>query len=118
MSAPFERGAVVIVRLDPTEGSELGKTRPAIVVSNDVACRLDGVVQLVPVTRLSGRPLRPYESRCGSETSGLAKPSRAVANQIRTVSKYRIRSVVGCLTPTEMADLECARRIQLALDPG
>lgn len=116
MSPPLERGIVLSVRFDPTEGREIRKTRPAIVVSNDVACRFDAVVQVVPVTTLPDRELRPYESRCGSRNSGLASPSRAVANQIRTVSRNRIGQTIGRLTPGETADLNRALRIQLALD--
>ena len=44
MSSALERGIVASVRFDPTEGREIRKTRPAIVVSNDVACRFDAVV--------------------------------------------------------------------------
>ncbi len=116
MSRPLERSIVVRVRFDPTEGSEIRKTRPAIVVSNDVACRFDAVVQVVPVTNLPDRVLRPYEAHCGSRASGLARPSRAVANQIRTVSRNRIGQTIGRLTPDETADLDRALRIQLGLD--
>ena len=105
MSASLERGIVVNVRFDPTEGREIRKTPPAIVVSNDIACRFDAVVQVVPVTTLPDRELRPYEARCGSDASGLAKPSRAVANQIRTVSRNRIGRTIGRLTPDETVAL-------------
>jgi len=111
----LERGAVVTVRLDPAEGSEIRKTRPAVVVSNDVACRFDAVVQVVPLTRLPDRELRPYESRVGSAESGLAKPSRLVANQVRTVSRQRIGEVLGRVTEAEEEDLDRTLRIQLAL---
>ena len=93
-----------------------GEYEQAVVVSNDVACRFDAVVQVVPVTTLPARELRPYESRCGSAASGLAKPSRAVANQIRTVSRNRIGQTIGRLTPGETVELDRALRIQLALD--
>ena len=116
MSTPLGRGMVVSVRFDSTEGREIRKTRPAIVVSNDLACRFDAVVQVVPVTTLPDRELRPYESRCGTRASGLAKPSRAVANQIRTVSRNRIGQTLGRLAPEETAELDRALRIQLALD--
>ena len=117
MNAPLARGMVVRVRLDPTEGREIRKTRPAVVVSNDVACRFDAVIQVVPVMNLPERSLRPYESRCGSPASGLARPSRAVTNQIRTVARNRIGGVLGRLAPDEVAALNEALRIQLALDP-
>ena len=117
MSSVLARGTVVQVRFDPTEGREIRKTRPAVVVSNDAACRFDAVVQVVPITSLPQRALRPYESRCGSQASGLARPSRVVANQIRTVSRQRLGHVIGHLTPEEAAAVNRALRIQLALDP-
>jgi len=115
MSQPMERGAVVTVRFDPTEGREKRKTRPAVVVSNDIACRHDAVVQVVPLTQLPERPLRPYETRVGSQESGLAKPCRSVANQLRTVSRERIGRVVGRISSNEEAALDRALRIHLAL---
>lgn len=115
MTTRLARGTVVRVRFDPTEGREIRKTRPAIVVSNDAACRFDAVVQVVPVTHLPDRDPRPYEARCGSRESGLVKPSRAVANQIRTVSRHRLGPVIGRLTSDESAALDHALRIQLAL---
>ena len=59
MTRRLERGSVVLVRFDPAEGREIRKTRPAVVVSNNAACRFDAVVQAVPVTRLPERDLRP-----------------------------------------------------------
>ena len=115
MSERLERGTVVTVRFDPTQGSEIRKTRPAVLVSNDVACRFDAVVQVVPLTRLAERELRPYESRIDSAGSGLAKPSRLVANQVRTVSRQRIRAVLGRVSDDEEQALDRALRIQLAL---
>ena len=103
------------VRLDPAEGSETRKTRPAVVISNRAACRFDAVVQVVPVTDLPDRALRPYESRVDSLRSGLAKPSRLVANQLRTISKERIEAVLGELEPDELRDLDRAVKIQLGL---
>jgi len=115
VSAALERGAVVTVRFDPAEGSEIRKTRPAVVVSNSAACRFDSVIQVVPVTGLPGRALRPYETEVGSPRSGLAKPSRLVANQIRTISKGRIGKVLGRLTEAEEEAVDQAISIQLGL---
>jgi mRNA interferase MazF len=115
MTRSLDRGAVVSVRFDPAIGSEIRKTRPAVVVSNDAACRYDAVVQVVPVTRLPGRELRPYEAEVGSSGSGLAKPSRLVANQIRTISKKRIGEVIGEIDEKEQRALDSALAIQLGL---
>lgn len=111
----LSRGAVVSVRFDPAEGREIRKTRPAVVVSNAVACRYDAVVQVVPLTALPDRQLRPYESRVDSPESGLHKPSRLVANQVRTISKRRIERALGQVSESESLALDRALRIQLAL---
>jgi len=109
------RGNVVRVRLDPGEGREIRKTRPAVVLSNNAACRFDSVVQVVPITALPNRPLRPYEARVDSESSGLSKPSRAVANQIRTITRHRIKKCMGRLSPTELEDVDRVVAIQIGL---
>ncbi len=114
----MKRGDVVRVRLDPGEGHEIRKTRPGVVVSNNAACRFDAVLQIVPITRLPDRSLRPYESRIDSPTSGLTKPSRAVANQIRTVAKHRITKQIGRLTSLELSGIDRALGIQLGLKTG
>jgi mRNA interferase MazF len=109
------RGDVVRVRLDPAEGREIRKTRPAVVVSNNAACRYDSVVQVVPITRLPDRELRPYECLISSETSGLTRDSRAVANQIRTVARHRVSKGIGRLTTHELGSLDRSVAIQLGL---
>lgn len=115
MTADLQRGAVVTVRFDPAEGSEIRKTRPAVVVSNNAACRFDAVVQVVPVTGLPDRQLRPYEAFIDSDGSGLTRPSRAVTNQIRTITKRRIGRTLGRISSAEESALDTALKIQLAL---
>ena len=114
----MKRGDVVRVRLDPGQGREIRKTRPAVIVSNNAACEFDSVVQVVPITRLPDRPIRPYESPVDTGASGLAKPSRAVANQVRTIAKHRITASLGELTPDELHTLDRALSIQLGLPQG
>lgn len=115
MSHDIARGCLVLVRFDPAVGSEIRKTRPAVVVSNHLACRYDAVLQVVPVTRLPDRDLRPYETLADSLASGLTKPSRIVANQIRTIARSRIDGVLGQLEAAEERALDRALRIQLGL---
>ncbi|MDX2438885.1 MAG: type II toxin-antitoxin system PemK/MazF family toxin [Acidobacteriota bacterium] len=73
------------------------------------------MVQVVPITGLQERPLRPYEALIESGSSGLTKPSRAVANQIRTVAKRRLSKRLGALSPPEIEALDRAIAIQLGL---
>jgi mRNA interferase MazF len=113
MKSKLARGEVVRVRLDPGQGREIRKTRPAVVLSNDAACRFDSVIQVVPITSLTNRDLRPYEAKIGSKSSGISKRSRAVANQIRTVAKHRITKRLGRLSAAELEEVERAVSIQL-----
>ena len=115
MKNSLNRGDVVRVRLEPGEGREIRKTRPAVVFGNDAACRFDSVVQVVPISALPDRSLRPYEALIEPEASGLTKPSRAVANQIRTVAKRRISKRLGHLSPAELDGVDRAVAIQLGL---
>ena len=115
MSSNLERGAVVTVRFDPSVGTEIRKVRPAVVVANDIACRFDSVVQVVPCSSLPDRPLRPYESWVGSSMSGLDRASRLVTNQVRTVSRRRIGAVIGRIDSAEEQALDRALRVQLGL---
>ena len=115
MKTELARGDVVRVRLDPAEGREIRKTRPAVVVSNNAACRFDSVIQVVPITGLPDRPLRPYEALIDSEACGLGKPSRAVANQIRTIARHRVTKREGRLSTADINAVDRAIEIQLAL---
>ena len=115
MKTAVTRGDVVQVRLDPAGGREIRKTRPAVIVSNQAACRFDSVVQVVPITSLQSLPPRPYESPIDSVSSGLSKPSRAVANQIRTVAKHRLAKRLGTVSAQELEAVDRAIAIQLGL---
>lgn len=105
------RGEVWWVAFDPAIGGEIRKTRPAIVVSNDAANRTINRIQVVPVTS-NVRRLYPAEAYV---TVGGAR-HKAMADQIATASKLRLRERIGKLDPQEMAAVERAIKIQLGLE--
>ncbi len=96
--------------LDPALGTEIGKTRPAVVVSND-ACNAKGRrVVVLPVTS-NVESLYPGEARITVR----GRPARALGDQVRAVDRRRLTSRITVLPREEAAAVEEALRITLAL---
>ena len=115
----MRRGDVVWVDLDPAQGAEASKLRPAVVVSNDgantTADRLGrGVLTVVPVTSNTER-VYPFQVLIPTERSGLPRESKAQAEQVRALTVGRVRRVVGRLPDDLMARLDDALRLHLGL---
>ena len=113
------RGEIRVVNLDPARGSEANKQRPAVIVSNDgangTAARLNrGALTVVPVTSNVTR-IYPFQVMLPASESGLARDSKAQAEQVRSIAVERIGRQVGQLPPSLMAELEEALRLHLDL---
>jgi mRNA interferase MazF len=113
------RGEIRLVDLDPSRGSEAGKRRPAVIVSNDaantVAARLGrGVITVVPVTS-STASVHPFQLLLPAAETGLPRDSKAQAEQVRSVAVDRVGPVLGSLDAGLAAALDEALRVHLAL---
>lgn len=115
-SAYPKRGEIWLVALDPTVGSEIGKTRPAVVLSNDRNNEFAETVTVLPVTSKSEK-IYPFEAAIPAGPSGLRVDSKAKADQIRTVAKARLRKRLGALDEKHLASVERAALIHLGM-PG
>jgi mRNA interferase MazF len=111
----IKRCSVCLVNLDPAKGSEIAKTRPAVVVSNDINNEVAETITVVPITKSKGK-VYPFEVFIPSGTGGLDINSKVKANQIRTISKSRINSVIGDLSNDYMDMIEKAIKIHLDID--
>jgi mRNA interferase MazF len=100
------------VTLDPTIGTEIRKTRPAVVVSNDSCNTYGSRVVVLPVTS-NVSSLYPGEARV--EVGG--KPCRVLGDQVRSIDKARLKTRLGRLTADEIRDIDMALRITFDLRP-
>ena len=82
------------VNLDPTIGSEIKKTRPAVIVQNDVGNQYSPVTIIAPITS-GDKAIYPVEVEIKSPDGGLVNDSLILLNQIRTVDQRRLVKRLG-----------------------
>lgn len=106
----MKRGEVWWVEFDPAVGSEIRKTRPAVIVSNDAANRNLARVVVVPVTSNTGR-----QYPCEAVVTVGGQSSKAMADQIMAADKSRLKSQLGTLSKVDILAVEDAIKVHLAL---
>ena len=110
----LQRGMVILVNLNPTKGSETGKIRPCIIVTNDTYNKRVPVIQVVPITVWSERKNRIVTNISISPTStnGLSKKSIADCLQTRPIDHaHRLVKIIGYLSDEKMLEIDRALRL-------
>jgi len=105
-----KRGEVWWVNFEPAVGGEIRKKRPAVIISNDAANKYLNRVQVVPLTSRVGH-VYPSEALVLLGD----KQSKAMADQLTTVSKQRLINRVGRLANADLRKVEQAVKVQLGL---
>lgn len=124
MKTSMLRGEIWLVRLDPTEGSEIAKTRPTLIVSNDDIGILPLKV-IVPITVRLWRSEALWKERYAhrpwmvklplDDQNGLTKDSAADCFQVRSISETRFVRRLGSISDSHMQKLSNSLRIVLSL---
>lgn len=104
------RGEIWWVNFEPAIGSEIRKTRPAIIISNDIANKNLSRVVVVPLT---SKIDKVYPGECLVDTGN--KMAKAMSDQIQAVDKRRLSSKMGILSASNMVAVEEALKLHLAL---
>ena len=104
------RGDVWWVSFDPSIGGEIQKTRPAIVVSNDAANSALNRVIVIPIT---SQVAKVYPGEVVIIVNG--EQRKAMADQIMTASKQRLKNKLGNLSRADVTAVESAVLLQLGI---
>lgn len=110
-----KRGEVFLVDFDPTVGSEIQKTRPALIIQNDIGNRYSPITIVAAITSFDGSKLYPTEVKLEVLDAGLDHDSVVLLNQLRSIDKQRLVRKLGTLGEQRMEEVAAALLISLGL---
>ncbi len=113
--ALLQRGDIWLVNFDPTIGHEIKKSRPAVIIQNDIGNKYSSITILAPITSQGTDKIYPIEVLLTKENSGLIKESKVLLNQIRAVDKKRLIKKVGRAHEEIVSRIDEALKISLGL---
>ena len=98
----LKRGDIYLVNFDPTIGAEIKKTRPALILQNDIANSYSPITIVAALSTQFKKPLYPTEVLIQAKESSLGKDSVVLLNQIRSVDGRRLVKRLGTLSTDTM----------------
>ena len=111
----IKRGDVFLVNFDPTLGAETKKTRPALVVSNDISNTHSPIVSISPITSNVTR-VYSFEVEIPAVVAGLKVRSKIMVHQTRAVDKIRLIKRLGHLPEPILEDVNRALKLHYDLE--
>lgn len=109
-----KRGEIYYVSFDPTIGVEINKTRPALIIQNDIG-NMHSPATIVAAITSTAREAYPHEVFLKAGEGGLPKDSIVLLNQIRTIDKKRLGRKVGMISSDALKKVDRAIAISLSL---
>ena len=106
----MKRGEVWCVSFDPSVGTEIQKTRPAVIVSTTIANQKLPRVVVLPITSNVERVFK-----CHFRVDVNGRPGKAMADQILAADKSRIKAYICTLTKAEMREMDQTLKLHLGL---
>ena len=110
-----KRGELYLVNFEPTVGAEIRKTRPALVLQNDIANRHSPITIVATVTSKFDETLYPTEVLVTTPEGGLSVDSVVLLNQIRSIDRRRLVRRLGAIRGSTMERVERSLQISLGL---
>lgn len=112
----MKRGDIYWANLDPTIGAEIQKTRPVVIVSNNLNNIYSSTITILPITSSIKKLPKPYEVFLLEKEGGISNNSLIKANQIRTIDKIRLGNKIGNLSEEKILEIENAILIHLGIN--
>lgn len=109
-----KREEIWLVSLEPIVGHEIGKTRPALVISNDRNNQFAETITVLPITSKTEK-IYPFETFISKEDTKLPKDSKVKSNQIRTIDKKRLVKFISRISEEKLKEVEHAILIHLGI---
>ncbi|HLE25791.1 MAG TPA: type II toxin-antitoxin system PemK/MazF family toxin [Thermodesulfobacteriota bacterium] len=110
-----QRGEIWLVDFEPTRGAEIKKTRPALILQNDIANHYSPITIVAALTSQFEEPLYPTEVLVKASEGGLEADSVVLLNQIRSIDKKRLIKRIGVLKLETMIRINRALQVSLGL---
>ena len=114
-SGKVGRGDIFLVNLEPTVGSEQGKTRPVLVIQNNILNQFSPTILVAAITSRNFTKEYPMNVHLDKSDSGLDRDSTVMLNQIRTIDKSRLIKHIGKVDEQIMNKVDLAVRVCLDL---
>jgi mRNA interferase MazF len=109
------RGEIYLVNFDPTIGAEISKTRPALIVQNNIANQRSPIVIIAAITSKFDDRLYPTEVLIETPEVGLKTNSVILLNQIRSIDRQRLSKRIGAISSEKLNEVDRAIQISFGL---